>query len=204
MGSGKTKLLLALVQAPDHVCYRYRMAAFARRWPSAAGGWSRWCWDAGWAPPCTSGADCGSRRRGAAAALLPWWHLRLVRTAARVLVFDFDDAVYSRDSASEKPSESWPATAVFARGRLCRRHYRRQRSPRSRGRCRGGARQSPLPPHLHPGGLVHLGRASAAGPAVPPGVDRPSGESAFALCRRPLPGRGLPPHPWPYAAGNQQ
>jgi hypothetical protein len=34
--------------------------------------------------------------------LLPWWQARVLRRSARVLIFDFDDAVFHRDSYSPK------------------------------------------------------------------------------------------------------
>jgi glycosyltransferase involved in cell wall biosynthesis len=91
--------VLALVDAPDHVCCRYRIAAFA----SALG-------QAGWE------LTLQSLRRGLAGRiaqlagagrfeitivqrkLLPRWQLRWLRRTARRLVFDFDDAVLFRDS----------------------------------------------------------------------------------------------------------
>ncbi len=92
--------LIALVDTPDHVCCRYRLAAFRphleeaghsldllplpRRW------WSRWA--------------LFRRLRGACVILqrrlLPGWQLSLLRQACRRLIFDFDDAVFLRDSYS--------------------------------------------------------------------------------------------------------
>jgi glycosyltransferase involved in cell wall biosynthesis len=91
--------LLALVESPDHVCCRYRIRAFA---------------------PALDGANCSltcqGLERGIVARacqlagasrfdvvvlqrkLLPLWQLRILRRAARRLVFDFDDAVLYRDS----------------------------------------------------------------------------------------------------------
>ncbi|MHB1561539.1 MAG: glycosyltransferase family 4 protein [Isosphaeraceae bacterium] len=91
--------LLALVESPDHVCCRYRIAAFA---PALqASGCSLTC----------QGIERGLmarigqfRRAGRYDAvilqrkLLPGWQLRILRNAARRLVFDFDDAVLYRDS----------------------------------------------------------------------------------------------------------
>jgi glycosyltransferase involved in cell wall biosynthesis len=92
--------LVALVDTPDHVCCRYRLAAFRphlevaghslallplpRRW------WSRWA--------------LFRRLRGACVILqrrlLPGWQLGLLRQACRRLIFDLDDAVFLRDSYS--------------------------------------------------------------------------------------------------------
>lgn len=95
--------LLALTEGTEHVCCRYRIEAYrpafaARGWtlevqPLAAGVWGR-------------------RRQFLAARdadlvilqrkLLPWWQTAQLRRCAKALVFDFDDAVYGRDSYSPK------------------------------------------------------------------------------------------------------
>src|SRR5262249_14941614 len=95
--------LAALVEAPGHVCCRYRFAAFRK--PLANAGhaldlvpyprslWGRF----------RLGADLADfdavvvQRR-----LLPWWQLRLLRRRVRHLLFDLDDAVYLRDSYSRQ------------------------------------------------------------------------------------------------------
>jgi glycosyltransferase involved in cell wall biosynthesis len=90
---------LALVDAPGHVCCRYRIGAFEpalRR--------------AGWALT-VAGLEHGpvARLRQFAEAaefdavilqrkLLPFWQLRALKARSRRLVFDFDDAVLYRDS----------------------------------------------------------------------------------------------------------
>jgi glycosyltransferase involved in cell wall biosynthesis len=94
--------LVALVAAADHVCCRYRLAAF-RPWLEAdghalalealpPGPFARW--------------RLFRRLRGASVilqrALLPGWQLWLLRRHARHLIFDFDDAVFLRDSYSRK------------------------------------------------------------------------------------------------------
>jgi glycosyltransferase involved in cell wall biosynthesis len=94
--------LTALVESQDHVCCRYRLAAFRpfleqsghtlelrplpRRW------WSR--------------LTLARSLRGAVVVLqrklLPAWELTLLRRAADWLLFDLDDAVFLRDSYSSK------------------------------------------------------------------------------------------------------
>lgn len=94
--------LVALVDAPDHVCCRYRVEAFRpaleraghtletlalpKRW------WSRW--------------GLFRRLRGATVLLqrflLPGWQLALLRRSVGRLLFDIDDAVFLRDSYSKK------------------------------------------------------------------------------------------------------
>ena len=90
---------LALVEARDHVCCRYRISAFA---PSlAAAGWSLAI------EPLASGPFARLRQFARAAEfdtvilqrkLLPRWQIGELRRRARHLIFDFDDAVLYRDS----------------------------------------------------------------------------------------------------------
>ncbi len=106
--------LTALVDRPEHVCCRYRFAAFRpllkragheldlralpRRW------WGRW--------------RLFRELRGATVvvqrALLPRWQLALLRLSVRHLLFDFDDAVFLRDSYSPKGIRSAGRLARFA------------------------------------------------------------------------------------------
>lgn len=94
--------LVALVDSPDHVCCRYRVAAFLP-WLEQAGhtlelcslprsGWSRWRLFRRLA-----GASVVLQRQ-----LLPGWQLALLRRYARHLVFDLDDAVFLRDSYAKR------------------------------------------------------------------------------------------------------
>ncbi len=99
--------LLALVEAPDHVCCRYRIRAFA---PALQ--------DAGWSLTCES-LEKGTIARALQLRraerfdavvlqrkLLPAWQLRILRRSARYLVFDYDDAVLYRDSNDPRGPES--------------------------------------------------------------------------------------------------
>lgn len=90
--------LVALVRAADHVCCRYRVAAF-RPWLELAGhslelvslprSWpSRWLLFRR-----LQGANVLIQRQ-----LLPAWQLAQLRASAARLVFDFDDAIFLRDS----------------------------------------------------------------------------------------------------------
>jgi glycosyltransferase involved in cell wall biosynthesis len=95
--------LIALVDSLEHVCCRYRLAAFRshleqsghrldlRPWPR------RWC---SWLrlERTLRFADAVILQR----KLLSAWRLHFLRRAARVLLFDFDDAVFLRDSYSPK------------------------------------------------------------------------------------------------------
>jgi len=93
---------VALVESVDHVCCRYRLAAFhpaleqaghtLELRPFPRGWWSRW--------------QLFQSLRGANVILqrylLPSWQLYLLRRAARTLLFEFDDAVFLRDSFSSR------------------------------------------------------------------------------------------------------
>ena len=106
--------LLALIEAPDHVCYRYRLAAFAsafaqRNWhleslPLASGTMAR---TAQLNEAVTADVVVLQRR------LLPFWQLRILRKAAKVLVYDFDDALFHRDWQASKGPISWQRLAHF-------------------------------------------------------------------------------------------
>jgi glycosyltransferase involved in cell wall biosynthesis len=99
--------LIGLVESPDHVCSRYRLRAF-RDYFEADGhrldlrplghGW----WDRLRAIADVGHADAVILQR----KLLPSWQLRLLRHRARRLIFDFDDAVFLRDSYAAKGMDS--------------------------------------------------------------------------------------------------
>lgn len=93
------KRALALIEAPGHVCYRYRIQAFEAA--LRASGWE------GEAQPLPRNparrATLLWRARDYDAVilqrkLLPSWQLALLRRRARRLIYDFDDAVLYRDS----------------------------------------------------------------------------------------------------------
>jgi glycosyltransferase involved in cell wall biosynthesis len=91
--------VVALVESEDHVCCRYRVAAF--RDPLAAAGHHL---EIHALPQTTFGRFAIGRGAGDADAvivqrkLLPRWAVALLRRRVRRLVFDFDDAVWLRDS----------------------------------------------------------------------------------------------------------
>jgi glycosyltransferase involved in cell wall biosynthesis len=90
--------LTALVDRPDHVCCRYRIAAF-RPFLEQAGHTltirtlrKRW-WARLFTYPTLRGATLIVQRR-----LLHAWELALLNRLGCQLIFDFDDAVFLRDS----------------------------------------------------------------------------------------------------------
>jgi glycosyltransferase involved in cell wall biosynthesis len=107
--------LTALVESFEHVCCRYRLAAFCPRleqagyhlelrpWPRRWCSWLRLERD-------LRAADAVILQR----KLLSSWHLHLLRRAARVLFFDFDDAIFLRDSYSPKGLHSTRRLQHFA------------------------------------------------------------------------------------------
>ncbi len=90
--------LAALVEAPNHVCCRYRLAAFRPHLETAGhfldlvpfphSFWGRFRLG-----PSLAGQAVVVQRR-----LLPGWALARLRHHAQPLLFDIDDAVYLRDS----------------------------------------------------------------------------------------------------------
>lgn len=106
--------MLALIQAADHVCYRYRIKAFERAL-AQRGLTLR-------ADPIERGTLRRIRQLRAAGQvdvvilqrkLLPLWQLRILRRAARCLIYDVDDAVFLRDSFHRKPPASFQRLARF-------------------------------------------------------------------------------------------
>lgn len=94
---------IALIEAPQHVCYRYRLEAYVPELNRR--GWTLE------AVPISPGAVARLRQlRSVATAdvvilqrkLLPIWQLLVLRRQARALVYDFDDAMFHRDSYSPK------------------------------------------------------------------------------------------------------
>jgi glycosyltransferase involved in cell wall biosynthesis len=95
--------LVGLVEHPEHVCCRYRLAAFQpfleraghqlklRTFPRSWWSWLQLKRGIGHADAVVL------QRR-----LLPSWQLRILRRAAPRLLFDFDDAVFLRDSYAAK------------------------------------------------------------------------------------------------------
>ncbi len=108
--------VLALVEARDHVCCRYRISAFERG--LAAAGWSLAI------EPLAPGllGRLGQFSRAAIydavilqRKLLPGWQMSELRRRARRLIFDFDDAVLYRDSYDHRGQYHRRRSSRFAR-----------------------------------------------------------------------------------------
>lgn len=105
---------IALIEEPDHVCYRYRLEAYIPEF-----------WRRGYlleAEPLARGwLARASQLRATATAdvvilqrkLLPLWQLALLRRSARHLIYDFDDALFHRDSYAAKGTASRQRLARF-------------------------------------------------------------------------------------------
>src|SRR5262249_52811009 len=114
-GRDRRMHITALVDRPDHVCCRYRVAAFAAHWHKAGHTLELLPWPrrpSGW-------LGLGRRLRHADVVilqrkLLRGWQLCLLRRAARRLVFDFDDAVFLRDSYAPRGLHSGSRMRRFA------------------------------------------------------------------------------------------
>lgn len=106
--------LLAFSEGVDHVCYRYRVAPFSAALAKA--GWQVVC------EPLEKSALARWRqfrraRRADAVLLqrklLSVWQLHALRKMAHRLVYDFDDALFHRDSYHRKGVQSWQRMASF-------------------------------------------------------------------------------------------
>jgi glycosyltransferase involved in cell wall biosynthesis len=89
---------IALVDRAEHVCCRYRLAAFRPFLEQAGHTLELQAMPRGWLARLAlfrqlRGANVILQRR-----LLPGWQCLVLRRAARRLLFDFDDAVFLRDS----------------------------------------------------------------------------------------------------------
>jgi glycosyltransferase involved in cell wall biosynthesis len=107
--------LTALVESPEHVCCRYRLASFRPHLERAGHqlelqSWPRSCWSRLRLGRILDKADVVILQR----RLLSHLPLSLLRTASRCLIFDFDDAVFLRDSYHPKGVHSARRLLAFA------------------------------------------------------------------------------------------
>lgn len=107
---------LALVEAPDHVCGRYRVSAFAPALDAA--GWSVTVEALASGPIARVKQLRGAARYDAVLLqrkLLPGWQVAILRANSRRLLFDFDDAVLHRDSYDSRGPHCRRRAARFGR-----------------------------------------------------------------------------------------
>lgn len=107
--------LTALVEREDHVCCRYRLAAFRSALASAGHElelrpWPRHWWQWFRLPKDLAASDVVIWQR----RLLAPWKLLLLRRASKRLLFDFDDAVFFRDSYARRGFHSQRRQRCFA------------------------------------------------------------------------------------------
>lgn len=100
--------LLALIEQPDHVCFRYRVQAYESSFAEA--GWTL--------ESLPLSLDTFARYRQIRAIrdadvivlqrkLMPLWQVALLRRKTKTLIYDFDDALFCRDSFHGKSQKSW-------------------------------------------------------------------------------------------------
>lgn len=107
---------LALVDAPDHVCCRYRIRTFGPALEAA--GWSLRIEGLARGPVARAAQLARAGRFDAVLLqrkLLPGWQFGILRRSARRLLFDFDDAVLYRDSYDPRGPHCPRRAARFAR-----------------------------------------------------------------------------------------
>jgi hypothetical protein len=106
---------LALVEAPDHVCCRYRIRPFQEA--LAVAGWSLAVEGLARGGIARARQLRGARRFDAAILqrkLLSGWEAEVLRRSSRRLVFDLDDAVFWRDSYHPRGQHSPSRWSRFA------------------------------------------------------------------------------------------
>jgi glycosyltransferase involved in cell wall biosynthesis len=106
--------VLAFIETVGHVCFRYRLRAFAAALAEA--GW--WLEAVPLAPNHWRRARQLRQARRADVVilqrkLLRRWQLALLRHCAKTLIYDFDDAVFVRDSFSPKGPASRTRSRLF-------------------------------------------------------------------------------------------
>src|SRR3974390_865804 len=99
--------ILGLYQYPEHVCFRYRLRAHRPYFEQAGHevhfrGWpSWWLLEPQFIEELRAADLVIVQRR-----LLSEWRLQRLRQAVKTLAFDFDDAVYRRESCARRGAQS--------------------------------------------------------------------------------------------------
>lgn len=104
----------ALVKSREHVCCRYRIAAFRARFESLGHSLDIRPWSTLWLlrqllPPVSQHLDVLIVQR----KLLPAWQLNLLRRRVRWLIFDFDDSIFLRSSYNPRGQDCPKRFAQF-------------------------------------------------------------------------------------------
>lgn len=106
--------ILALVESEDHVCTRYRISAY-REHLAKAGYSIRYV---NWPKSLVGMINLVSKVRGRTVLLQrklpPTWLTWLLRRSCSRLIFDFDDAIFLRDSYSKKGLDDQKRLSRFA------------------------------------------------------------------------------------------
>lgn len=98
--------LVALVESPDHVCCRYRLAAFRLALAAAGHSLDIRALPRSWFGRLTLGRGGYANAVILQRKLLPRVAVSLLRRRVERLIFDFDDALWLRDSYSDKGFDS--------------------------------------------------------------------------------------------------
>ena len=121
--------LTALVKSPDHVCCRYRVAAFGPHLESLGHHVDIRPWSGGWFlqqmfPSWIDDSDVLIVQR----KLFPAWQLKLLRRSVRWLVYDFDDSIFLNSSYNPREGQDCPKRFQQFRQMVqgCRCRHRRQ------------------------------------------------------------------------------
>jgi glycosyltransferase involved in cell wall biosynthesis len=94
--------LTALVDSPDHVCCRYRLAAFADDLAAIGHNLKLMSLPKNWWARLELFRSLRGRSVILQRRLLPIWQVAYLRHCASHLIFDFDDAVFLRDSYARR------------------------------------------------------------------------------------------------------
>jgi len=90
--------ITALVKSHDHVCCRYRVAAFRPYWESLGHEVEIQPWSSGWFLQRILGLSRRADVLIVQRKLFPLWQLKLLRGAVDRLVYDFDDSIFLNSS----------------------------------------------------------------------------------------------------------